>query len=158
MNSERRDLLKFASAVTAYRLAAAAGLLVPSLAFAEFENSPAQFDAKSMDEFYKTLKGELPQESQDVKVIAPDIAENGAVVPLGAMSSVLNTSEMYLLIANNPAVLSSKFLIPQGTDAEVNIRVKMNKTGDVFAMVKSTDGKYYFAKKEVKVTLGGCGG
>ncbi|MGF4189905.1 thiosulfate oxidation carrier protein SoxY, partial [Klebsiella pneumoniae] len=61
------------------------------------------------------------------------------------------------LVANNPSMLSAQFMIPAGTDAKVNTHVKMGKSSDVYALVKA-DGKYYFAKKEVKVTLGGCGG
>ena len=95
--------------------------------------------------------------NKQITIIAPDKAENGAVVPVGAESKLGKTTEVSLLVSNNPSILSAQFMIPDGTDAKVNTRVKMGKSSDVYALVKA-DGKFYFAKKEVKVTLGGCGG
>jgi len=157
MNQNRRTMLKASSGLTVLGLAVAAGLIKPNEVFAAAGYPDKAFNAKSMDELMKALGGSMPTESKEITVVAPDIAENGAVVPVGADSKLKNTSEISLLVANNPSMLSAQFMIPAGTDAKVNTRVKMGKSSDVYALVKA-DGKYYFAKKEVKVTLGGCGG
>lgn len=157
MNENRRTLLKASSSLTVLGLAVAAGLIKPGNAYAAEAWNKKAFDAKSLDDLMKAFGSSMPTESDQVTVIAPDIAENGAVVPVGADSKLPNTQEISLLVANNPSVMSGLFMIPAGTDPKVNTRVKMGKTSDVYALVKA-DGKYYFAKKEVKVTLGGCGG
>ncbi|MAG80205.1 MAG: thiosulfate oxidation carrier protein SoxY [Limnobacter sp.] len=157
MNQNRRTVLKASSGLTVLGLAVAAGLIKPNEVFAAAGYPEKAFGAKSLDELMKALGAGMPTESKDITVIAPDIAENGAVVPVGADSKLKNTTEVALLVANNPSMLSAQFMIPAGTDAKVNTRVKMGKSSDVYALVKA-DGKYYFAKKEVKVTLGGCGG
>ena len=90
-------------------------------------------------------------------MVAPDIAENGAVVPVGATSKLPNTTEIYLLVEKNPMPLSAGFIIPAGTAPEVQTRLKMGQSSNVIAIVKA-DGKLYSATKETKVTLGGCGG
>lgn len=157
MNKQRRSVLKASGSLTVLGLAVAAGLIRPNSAYAAVAWNESAFKAKSLDELMKAFGGNMPTESKDITVIAPDIAENGAVVPVGAESKLGKTTEVSLLVANNPNVLSAQFMIPDGTDAKVNTRVKMGKSSDVYALVKA-DGKYYFAKKEVKVTLGGCGG
>ncbi|WP_370263942.1 thiosulfate oxidation carrier protein SoxY [Limnobacter sp.] len=157
MNENRRAVLKASSSLTVLGLAVAAGLIKPNVAFASQGWPKKAFESKSMDELMKALGGNMPTESADITVIAPDIAENGAVVPVGADSKLKNTTEVSLLVENNPSILSAQFMIPAGTEAKVNTRVKMGKSSNVYALVKA-DGKYYFAKKEVKVTLGGCGG
>jgi sulfur-oxidizing protein SoxY len=89
--------------------------------------------------------------------VAPDIAENGAVVPVGATSNLPNTTDIYLIVEKNPTPLSCAFMIPAGTAPEVQTRLKMGQSTNVVAVVKA-DGKLYSATKETKVTLGGCGG
>lgn len=157
MNENRRTVLKASSGLTVLSLAVAAGLIKPSAALAAEGRSDAAFKAKTMEDLMAALGGSAPTESADITVIAPDIAENGAVVPVGADSAIPNTTEVALLVSENPSIMSAQFMIPAGTQAKVNTRVKMGKTSDVYALVKADD-KYYFAKKEVKVTLGGCGG
>jgi sulfur-oxidizing protein SoxY len=90
-------------------------------------------------------------------VSAPDIAENGAVVPVGAMSELADTTDMWVLVEKNPNPLAAAFSFPAGTDADVDLRVKMGQTSDVYVVVKA-GGQLQYAKKETKVTLGGCGG
>jgi sulfur-oxidizing protein SoxY len=90
-------------------------------------------------------------------VNTPDIAENGAVVPFTIQSKVPKTESIAILVEKNPSILAASFNIPEGTEPWVNTRVKMGQTSNVIALVKA-DGKYYYASKEVKVTLGGCGG
>ncbi|NDH44158.1 MAG: thiosulfate oxidation carrier protein SoxY [Betaproteobacteria bacterium] len=96
-------------------------------------------------------------ESAEISIISPDIAENGAVVPVGVSSRIPNSDMVALLVDKNPNALAGAYQFLDGGLAEVNMRVKMGQSSDVFAIVRA-DGKYYMAKKEIKVTLGGCGG
>ena len=101
--------------------------------------------------------GGTPATSDQVTVVAPDIAENGAVVPVGATSNLPNTTEIHLLVEKNINPLSASFFIPAGTEPSVQTRLKMGQSTNVIAIVKA-DGKLFSATKETKVTLGGCGG
>ncbi|TSE24742.1 thiosulfate oxidation carrier protein SoxY [Tepidimonas thermarum] len=114
------------------------------------------FAAKTLAEALAAVGGQ-PAASDQVQIISPDIAENGAVVPVGAVSKLPNTTEIYLLVEKNPTPLSAGFIIPAGTEPEVQTRLKMGQSTNVLAVVKA-DGKLYSAVKETKVTLGGCGG
>jgi len=114
------------------------------------------FAAKSLADALKALGGEAATHAQ-VQIISPDIAENGAVVPVGAVSKLPNTTEIYLLVEKNPQPLAAAFMIAAGTEADVQTRLKMGQSTNVLAVVKA-DGKLYSAVKETKVTLGGCGG
>ncbi|MCX7151926.1 MAG: thiosulfate oxidation carrier protein SoxY, partial [Proteobacteria bacterium] len=91
------------------------------------------------------------------QITAPDIAENGMVVPISVTSNLAKTQSIAILVEKNPSTLSASFDIPDGTDPFVQTRVKMGQSSNVYAVVKA-DGKYYSAVKEIKVTLGGCGG
>ena len=94
--------------------------------------------------------------SSAVTLNAPDIAENGAVVPVG-ITTTLKAEQMAILVEKNPSSLAAQFFIPAGTEPFVTTRIKMGQTSNVYALVKA-DGKWSMAVKEVKVTLGGCGG
>ena len=111
----------------------------------------------NLGEMMKALGGANAAESADISITAPDIAQNGAVVPVGVTSKVPGTQAVYILVDKNPSLLAASFNIPQGTEANVSTRIKMGQTSDVLALVRAND-KYFLAKKEVKVTLGGCGG
>jgi len=138
-------------------LLAAAGWLAPETAAAQAWNKNA-FEAKTMDETMKAFGGGAPAQSKDIVFVStPDIAENGAVVPIGITSSIPKTESIAILIEKNPNMLAASFDIPAGTDPSVSTRVKMGQSSNVYALVKA-DGKYYVAAKEIKVTLGGCGG
>jgi len=138
-------------------LLAAAGWLVPETAAAQAWNKNA-FEAKTMDETMKAFGGGAPAQSKDIAFLStPDIAENGAVVPIGVSSAIPKTESIAILIEKNPNMLAASFDIPAGTDPSVTTRVKMGQSSNVYALVKA-DGKYYVASKEIKVTLGGCGG
>jgi sulfur-oxidizing protein SoxY len=157
MDQKRRKMLKASSSFTALYLAVTAGLIESREVLAASSGYPDNaFTAKSMGILMNTLGSTMPIESTDVFVIAPDIAENGSSVSVGVKSTLKNVTEIAFLVTNNPFILSAQFIIPAGTSPQVSTRLKMNKSSDVYALVKS-DGKYYFAKKEVKVTLGGCG-
>ena len=136
-------------------LMAAAGML-PGFASAE-EWNKAAFEAKSVDDVIRLLGGSAPQQSDRVILNGPEIAENGAVVPLEISSSLPGVESIAILIEKNPNTLAASFAIPPGTLPEIQTRVKMNETCNVYALVKS-DGRFFYAAKEIKVTLGGCGG
>ncbi len=153
----RRDALKASGGTMVMALAASAGLLKPEFAVAQEWNKTA-FDGKSLNDVIKALGGTAAVESKDVSFVnAPDIAENGAVVPIGATSKIPNTESISILVEKNPNALSATFTIPDGTEPTISTVVKMGQTSNVYALVKA-DGKYFYAVKEVKVTLGGCGG
>jgi len=156
MDTRRRAVLKAGGGTGVLALAAAAGLIKPGEAFAQQWNKAA-FDTKSFAATLKALGGSGSTESTQIQIIAPDIAENGAVVPITIESGVPKTDTIAILIEKNPSTLSADFEIPAGTDPFITTRVKMAETSNIYAVVKA-DGKYFHAVKEIKVTLGGCGG
>ncbi len=158
MNRSRRDALKTGGGFAVLGLAMGAGLFRPGSAWAQSGWNKQAFEVKSLNDAVKALGGSTPTESKDIQFAnTPDIAENGAVVPFTIISKIPKTEQIALLVEKNPNILSANFTIPEGTDAWINTRVKMGQTSNVIALVKA-DGKYYYASKEVKVTLGGCGG
>ncbi|RJF91774.1 thiosulfate oxidation carrier protein SoxY [Noviherbaspirillum saxi] len=153
MNQNRRDVLRISSVLG---LALTAGLLKPSDVFAADWKANV-FEAKTLEDAVKALGGDKFVVSKDITVNGPDIAENGAVVPVSVASAAPNTEFIAILVEKNPNPLSASFNIPAGTEAAVSTRVKMGGTSNVHALVKA-DGKWLIASKEIKVTLGGCGG
>ena len=99
-----------------------------------------------------------PEESKDVTVTGPDIAENGAVVPVGAGTEKAGVKRLLILVEKNPALLTAMFDITDMIEPNISTRVKMGQSSDVYAVAMMDDGKVLYAKKEIKVTLGGCGG
>jgi sulfur-oxidizing protein SoxY len=157
MNAERREALRAGGAMTLLTLVAAAGWLRPGEAAAEAWNKAA-FDTHSLEDTMKALGGGTPAPSKDIVFFStPDIAENGAVVPIGITSNVPKTESIAILIEKNPNMLAAVFDVPSGTEPTLSTRIKMQQTSNVYALVKA-DGKYHVASKEIKVTLGGCGG
>lgn len=155
MNHQRRSVLKLG---TVLGLAVSAGIMTPQQAWAtQQEWNEAAFDATDVESVVKSLGGDAAAESDQVTLIAPDIAENGAVVPIGINSALPGTTEIAILVPDNPSTLTAFFSIPEDGVPEVATRIKMGQTSDVYGLVKA-DGKYYMTHKEVKVTLGGCGG
>lgn len=156
MKTGRRRALQGAGGMAVMGLAMAAGLLRPSMARAEWNK--AAFEVKgNLNEEVKALGGSGAVESKDIAMTSPDIAENGAVVPFIVTSKLPKTESIALLVEKNPNMLAANFTIPEGTEPWINTRIKMGQTSQVIALVKA-DGKYYYTSKEVKVTLGGCGG
>jgi sulfur-oxidizing protein SoxY len=158
MNVARRKVLQSTGGMAALFVAAAAGLLKPVRALAEWNKQA--FEVKnSLADAVKALGGTgAPTQSAEIAIKSPDIAENGAVVPFEITSKVPGTQSIALMVEKNPNILAANFSIPQGTEPWVNTRIKMGQTSNVFAVVKAADGKFYYTSKEVKVTLGGCGG
>jgi sulfur-oxidizing protein SoxY len=157
MNSGRRKVLQGTGGMAVMSLAMAAGLFKPGSAWAQQAWNKAAFDTKSLNDAVKAMGGGTPAESKDITITSPDIAENGAVVPFTISSKLPKTEQLAILVEKNPNILAASFNIPEGTEPQVNTRVKMGQTSNVIALVKA-DGKFYYASKEVKVTLGGCGG
>jgi sulfur-oxidizing protein SoxY len=149
----RRDMLTTSAQLAA--LMAGAGLL-PTAAHAAW--TQAAFDAKTLAEAVKALGGSAPVESKDVTITGPDIAENGAVVPVGCTTGLAGVKRLALLVEKNPSALAAVFDVTDAVDASINTRVKMGQSSNVFAVAMMADGKVLYAAKEIKVTLGGCGG
>lgn len=133
--------------------------LLPEVAQAQAAPyNTAAFDAKTMPELMKALGAAAPMESKDITITGPDIAENGAVVPVGASTALPGVKRMLLLVEKNPSMLSAMFDVTDAVDANFSTRVKMGQSSNVFAVALVADGKVLYAVKEIKVTLGGCGG
>jgi len=155
MKDLRRNFLKLAGGAGAVAVTAAAGLLKPGLAWAAPWNKTA-FESKAAADAIKNLGAAELVESKDITITAPDIAENGAIVPVAVTSKIPNTQSISIIAEKNPFPLAASFDISAGGEAYVSTRVKMGQTSDVRAIVKA-GGKFYTAVKEVKVTVGGCG-
>ncbi len=153
---KRRSFLKSTMAAGATSVAVGMGVLSPNMAFAEAHGKDP-FKAKSVDDVFKILGISEPATSDKIKIKAPEIAENGAVVPVGITSEVEGTTEIIIITANNPTPLAAKYTFGEGAIPAIKSRFKMGKTTDVIALVKAGD-KFYTAKANVKVTKGGCGG
>ena len=150
MDYKRRNMIKVGTVIS---LMASTGLI--SFAQAN-EWNKAAFDGKSLDDVLKALGSSGVEKSASITLNAPDIAENGAVVPVG-ISTTLPASQLVILVEKNPNVLAAQFTILDGAQAFVTTRVKMSQSSNVYALVKA-DGKWFVTSKEIKVTLGGCGG
>ncbi len=154
----RRELLTHSTRVAA--MLATLGLLP---AFAQAADAAdwnkAAFDTNKMDELMKSLGVTAkPTESKEVTVTGPDIAENGAVVPVGAGTTKAGVKRLLILVEKNPAMLAAMFDITDMMEPNVSTRVKMGQSSDVYAVALMDDGSALYAQKEIKVTLGGCGG
>jgi sulfur-oxidizing protein SoxY len=155
INLERRKALKTGGCLGLLSLFVSVGLVRPGMARAESNKSA--FEAKTMEEALDSLGVNIPYTSEAIHLTVPEIAENGAVVPVTVVSALANTERIHILVEKNPNVLAANFVFPEGTESFVTTRVKMKETSLVIALVKA-DGKFYRVQKEVKVTAGGCGG
>ena len=156
MNIKRRVLLKGTLAVGAIGAAAGTGLLTPRMALAAW--SKEAFQAKDMNSALSGLFGTSDLTGSDkIRIKAPDIAENGAVVPISVTSELGGVDTISIFADKNATPLTASFVLGPGTEAYVSTRIKMGKTANVVAVVKAGD-KLFSSSKEVKVTIGGCGG
>lgn len=155
MSANRREFVKLSATLGAL---VAIGLLTEKEAAAQQAAwNKAAFETKNLNDTVKALGGSAAAESKDIVITVPDIAENGAVVPVAVTSKVPGTQNIYILVEKNPNTLAAGFMIPQGTEPNVSTRIKMGQTSNVMAVVKANN-QFFVASKEVKVTLGGCGG
>jgi sulfur-oxidizing protein SoxY len=153
----RRLVLQGAASVALVGLGNLPFSLTPAFAAANDKYPEDAFKAKSDTDAIKSLYGKTAEPSDKVKLDAPEIAENGAVVPISVSSSLADVTSISILVADNPNALAASYKIPAGTLPSVANRLKMAKTTNVIAIVEA-GGKLYSATKEVKVTVGGCGG
>ncbi len=155
---KRRQFVNQGSGAGVLALAAAAGWL-PAVSYAQAQGwNKAAFDSKSLADAVKSMGGtSAATESKDIVLSAPEIAENGNVVRIGASTTLATVSQIAFVIEKNPSALAAAFDVPAGTDANFSTNVKMGQSSNVYAIAKVGD-KFIYAVKEVKVTLGGCGG
>ena len=151
---QRREFINHGSAVM---VLASAFIGTSSFAQNAVGWNKGAFDGKSLTDVVKAMGGSTAALSTDVVLSAPEIAENGNVVRMGVESKLAGTSQIALLVEKNPNVLSAAFDVIAGSDASFATNVKMGQTSNVYALAKVGD-KFFYAVKEVKVTLGGCGG
>jgi sulfur-oxidizing protein SoxY len=149
----RRDVLSDGLKVAT--LLALAGVL-PRRAQAAWNKGA--FEAKSLADAVKAFGGNPPAESKDITLTAPDIAENGAVVPVAVATTLPGVRRMLILVEKNPNALSAAFDVNDSIEANFSTRLKMGESSNVFGVAMLADGRVVFAQKDVKVTLGGCGG
>ena len=155
-STTRRLILQGAGAVALVGLGNPLFGLTPALA-ANDKYPEEAFKQKSGDEAIKLLFGKTAEPSDKVKLDAPEIAENGAVVPVSVTTTLSDVTSIAFLVSENPVVLVASYKIPAGTVPAVANRIKMAKTSNVIVVVEA-GGKVYSTTKEVKVTVGGCGG
>jgi len=129
-------------------------LCVPALSWAWPKEA---FDADKSDTVLSVLAKNTPESSNAITITAPDIAENGAVVPISVSTELEEVSRISILVEGNPLPLTSSYDLSSNSVAYVSTRVKMLKTSNVIALVDSK-GKTYSGTREIKVTIGGCGG
>jgi sulfur-oxidizing protein SoxY len=149
MDQRRRGLLGTLAAVLV------AGLLQPVRALAAWNKEA--FAAKSPGDALKGLGASSTEPSKAIVIEAPQIAENGAVVPIEITSNIPGTTSIAVLVEKNPYPLVAKFDFMEGALPFVKINAKMGETSDV-RVVATAGGRHYQATKEIKVTIGGCGG
>ena len=154
MNHHRRTFLEHAGSVCALAAFGIAGLLRSAESRAAWNK--AGFESKAFSDAMKNLGVANPVESRDISITAPDIAENGAVVPVAVSSRIPGTEQISILAEKNPFPLAATFAVANGGEGYVSTRLKMGQTSNVWAVVKAGD-RHFVAKKEVKVTVGGCG-
>lgn len=151
---DRRTVLRVLGVAAA---AGALGIRPRSARAADWNK--AAFEAKSVEDVVKALGAGSPSTTADVSWgTTPAIAENGAVVPINVTSKIPNTDAIVIIIEKNPNKLAAHFRFPEATEPVVSTRVKISESSNVHALVKTRDGKWYMATREIKVTLGGCGG
>jgi len=158
MNTDmkRRVFLKGSMAAGTMAVAAGAGLLTPQAVWAAWPDKA--FHAKSSDDALSGVYGMGKTEASDkIKIKAPDIAENGAVVPVTVSTDIPGVESIAILASANATPLIAVFNLGKSTAADISTRIKMGKTGDVVGVIKA-GGKLYANRKSVKVTIGGCGG
>ena len=155
MNALRRNVLKSAAGAGTVAVAVAAGLLKPTMALAGAPRTA--FEAKNVGDALKGMGASGATDSRDITIKAPDIAENGAVVPVEISSSIAGITSIAIIAEKNASPLVADFDLMNGAQGFISTRIKMGQTSLVRAVV-TAGGKSYTSAKEVKVTIGGCGG
>lgn len=149
----RRKALRNGAGLGLFGLLVGVGLIEPGSALAVPQKNA--FEARTMNDALDALGVTVPEDTAAILLTAPEVAENGAVVPVTVESSLPRTDQIFILVDKNPTMLVSSFSIPEGTEGYISTRIKMAQTSMVIALVKA-DGKFYRVSREVKVTAGGC--
>jgi sulfur-oxidizing protein SoxY len=152
----RRNVLRALAFTATGASAIAAGWMWPFAAFAAGWNKAA-FDARTLSDAIKLIGASDATESAQIQLKAPEIAENGAIVPVEITSEIPGTQTIYIVADKNPQPLTAIFDVTTGLEPFVSTRIKMGESSKVTVVVKA-NGKFYFTAREVKVTIGGCGG
>ena len=156
MSISRRQVIQAGGGAALYSALASVGFFAANPAMASAWKKE-WFETKNVADTLKVMGIASAPDSADIVITSPDIAENGAVVPVGVASKLPNTQMTALLVEKNPSMMAGFYEFTPDAVADVSMRVKMGQSSDVIAIVKA-DGKFFKAKKEIKVTLGGCGG
>lgn len=152
---KRREFLQHAGSGGLMTALIAAGWWPAAASAADWNK--AAFEGKKLEDVLKALGGADAKASDEIQINAVEIAENGAVVPIGLSSRRPGTDTLAVLVEKNPNPLAAVFTLPEGTLPEIQVRVKMAQTSNVFVLARA-GGRFSYAVKEIKVTLGGCGG
>ncbi|MFH2139790.1 MAG: thiosulfate oxidation carrier protein SoxY [Pseudomonadota bacterium] len=152
VDSGRRQALKTGGGLGMFGLFAMLGLL-PAVAHAGIDRKA--FEAKALNEALDALGALISEESALITLTAPDVAENGALVPVTVESELDDVEQISILADRNPTMLVAHYILPKGTDAYLSTRIRMAETSNVIVLVKA-GGRFYRASKQVKVTAGGC--
>ncbi len=156
MNMKRRVFLKGTLASSAVAVAVGAGLITPRQVLAAWPKNA--FEATSVNDALSGLFGtDLAPGSNDISVDVPKIAENGAVVPVTVSTTMSKVESITIISEKNRTPLVASFTMSGKAKGMISTRIKMGESSNVIAVVKA-GGKLYSARKEVKVTIGGCGG
>jgi sulfur-oxidizing protein SoxY len=156
MSMNRRDVIKAGGGAAVYSALASMGFFAANPAMASVWKKE-WFETKTIADTLKAMGVSAAPNSGDISITSPDIAENGAVVPVGVTSKLGKTQMAAVMVEKNPSMMAGFYEFTADAVPDVSMRVKMGQSSDVYALVKA-DGKFYMAKKEIKVTLGGCGG
>lgn len=154
MDRQRRDVLRGAGGLGIWTMLVATGLVTPADARAARDN--AIFDATSLDAALNALGALSPLDSDDIRIVVPGVAEDGRAVPLGVVSRIPRTTRIVIVIEENPYKVAASFVLSQSMVPEVYTRVKMNRSTTVHALVRADD-RFFVARRDVRVTIGGCG-
>ncbi len=158
MGLTRRALLQGTVATGLLSTAFVAGMLRPTQVLAEASAGGPALDAKDLATALKSLGADAAAENSQLAIKAPEIAENGAVVPIEINSSIPNTVSLAVLATKNPMPLCAVFEFEPEAVPSLSLRLKVAETSAIKAVAKTKDGKVFAVDKEVKVTVGGCGG
>ena len=155
ISTKRRVFLKGTLAAGTVGVAVGAGLLAPSKLLAAWPADMMQ--AEGLDNAMQAALGSADVPDGDIQLSAPEIAENGAVVPVSVETGMSDVTEMAIFVELNNTPLTSRYVLASGTHPTVSTRIRMGESSNVIAAVKS-GGNWYKTVQEVKVTVGGCGG
>ena len=153
--TNRREALSYSARLSV--LLAGIGLFPTVVLGQSGPYNAGAFDAKTVNDALRAFGAGAPSEVGDITLNAPTIAENGAVVPITLSTTLPNVKQLLIVVEKNPSVLAASFGVSPAVDAAVQTRIKMAETSNVFGVALTNDNRAFFSRKEIRVTLGGCG-